>query len=353
MLVPPEFFTQRVGFGRGIFHGPLNYNLTRKPENLPIAYKHTVLIYNPRAGKLGKHGGALIDRAVEILRGQGHNVETAPTTAPGVAGELAREHIARGADLIVAAGGDGTINEIVQGMVHTKVPLAILPGGTANVLSMEMLLGRSLIRAANRLHEMRPHRIAVGHLTGDNGRVSRHFLLMAGLGLDAHIVYHVSAGLKAIAGKLAYWVAGGSVLGRNLPSFRVEAAGQARDCSFALVSRVRNYGGDFEIARSVSLFDRDFEVVLFEGRNSLSFVKYVAGMTLNRLKEMKGVTVLRSDQISVSCADDDRAYVQIDGELAGQLPAEIRIVPDALTLLIPPEYEQKMKSAKFTGGKIA
>lgn len=353
MLVPPEFFAQCVGFGRGIFHVPLNYNLTRKAENLPIAYKHTVLIYNPRAGKLGKHGGALIDRAVEILRGQGHNVQTAPTTAPGVAGELVREHIARGADLIVAAGGDGTINEIVQGMVHSRVPLAILPGGTANVLAMEMRLGRNLEKVAHRFHELRPHRIAVGHLTGDGGRVSRHFLLMAGLGLDAHIVYHVSAGLKARAGKLAYWVAGGSLLGRNLASFQVKIDGKTRVCSFALVTRVRNYGGDFEIARSVSLFERDFEVVLFEGRNSLGFVKYVLGMALNRLESMKGVTVLRSDQISVSCADGTHAYVQIDGEFAGHLPAEIRIVPDALTLLIPPEYEHKVKAAKFTGGKIA
>ncbi len=103
----------------------------------------------------------------------------------------------------------------------------------------------------------------------------------------------------------------------------------------------------------MSLFERDFEVVLFEGRNSLGFVKYVLGMALNRLESMKGVTVLRSDQISVSCADGTHAYVQIDGEFAGHLPAEIRIVPDALTLLIPPEYEHKVKAAKFTGGKIA
>jgi diacylglycerol kinase (ATP) len=242
----------------------------------------------------------------------------------------------------VAAGGDGTVNEIMEGMVHSDVPLAILPGGTANVLAMEMTLGNNLERVAERLHELKPHRIAVGHLSCDGGSVQRHFLLMAGIGVDAHIVYHVDGGLKARIGKLAYWMAGGSLLGRSLPSFHVTAEGQERVCSFALATRVRNYGGDFEIARSVSLFDCDFEVVLLQGRTSLGYVKYVLGMALNRLSGMKGVTVLRSDRMTISSPEDSRVRVQIDGELAGQLPAEIRIVPDALTLLVPPEYERRM-----------
>ncbi len=78
----------------------------------------------------------------------------APTTGPRTAGAIAREHIDRGADLIVAAGGDGTINEVAEGMVHSQVPLAILPAGTANVLAMEMKLGAQLERAAERLEDM-------------------------------------------------------------------------------------------------------------------------------------------------------------------------------------------------------
>ena len=318
------------------------YNLTRNLENTPITYKHTVLIYNPRAGRFGRGGGALVERAVEILTKQGLHVNVAPTTGPGTAGALAREHIRQGADLVVAAGGDGTVNEIMEGMVHSQVPLAILPGGTANVLAMEMTLGKNLERVAGRLHELRPHRISVGHMTCDGGRVSRHFLLMAGIGVDAHIVYHVSGSLKARIGKLAYWVAGCRVLGRRLASLQVEIGGQAHSCSFALVSKVRNYGGDFEIARSVSLFDNDFEAVLFEGSNSLGYVKYLLGMALNRLSGMKGVTVLRTDRMTVSGSEDIRVYVQIDGESAGHLPAEIRIVPNALTLLVPPEYARRL-----------
>jgi diacylglycerol kinase family enzyme len=101
---------------------------------------------------------------------------------------------------------------------------------------------------------------------------------------------------------------------------------------------VRNYGGDFHIARSVRLSDDRFEVVLFEGGHTARYLKHFAGMMLNRLSVMNGVTVLRADCVSISDPQDRCVFVQIDGEFAGRLPAEIRIVPDALTLLTPPGY---------------
>ena len=286
----------------------------------------------------------LLDRAVRILENNGHTVTVAPTTGPNTAGSIARDHIARGASLIVAAGGDGTINEVVEGMVHSAVPLAILPAGTANVLAMEMKLGSRLERVAERLEECRPQRIPVGRLICDGGRVDRHFMLMAGVGLDAHIVYNVNAFLKARVGKIAYWVAGWSLLGKKLGQFTVEADGKRYPSSFALISKVRNYGGDFEIARSVNIMDDEFELVLLEGRNTLRYVKYFAGMVLNNLASMKGATVLRCDRVTMCCPDDARIYVQIDGEFAGRLPAEVRIVPDALTLMIPPEYSRAARA---------
>jgi diacylglycerol kinase family enzyme len=255
-----------------------------------------------------------------------------------MAGELARAHVNGGADLIVVAGGDGTINEAAEGMLASRVPLGILPAGTANVLATEMKLGGNLEKVARRLGDLVPRRISVGHLICDGGAVSRHFLLMAGVGLDAHVVHRVNAALKAKTGKFAYWVAGWSLLGKPLAEFDVEIEGTKRKCSFALASKVRNYGGDFEIARSVTLLHDEFEVVLFEGSTATSYVKYFAGMALNRLRGMSGVTVVRADQVTISAANGRRAYVQIDGEIGGTLPAEIRIVPDALTLLAPGEY---------------
>ncbi|HXS96267.1 MAG TPA: diacylglycerol kinase family protein [Candidatus Limnocylindrales bacterium] len=298
-------------------------------------------MYNPKAGKIRRHGGALIERTIKILEQNGHRVTKVPTTGPRMAGTLARQQIERGADLILAAGGDGTINEIAEGMVHSDVPLGLLPAGTANVLAMEMKMGKSMERVAERLNTYIARRISIGHLTADDGRVSRHFLLMAGIGLDAHIVYNVSAALKARTGKFAYWVAGWSLLGRKLSQMHTEIDGQSRECSFALLSKVRNYGGDFEIAKQVTLFDDRFEVVLFEGRSTLPYVKYFAALALGRLSGVKGVEVLRATDIKLACPGDRRVYVQIDGEYAGHLPAQVRIVPDALTVLAPPEYASR------------
>lgn len=239
--------------------------------------------------------------------------------------------------MVIVAGGDGTINEAAEGMIGSNVPLAILPAGTANVLAMETGVGSKLVRAAAGFDRLEPRRIAVGRIICEPERTPRHFLCMAGVGLDAQIVHNVDPGLKARAGKLAYWVAGWSLLGRKLAQFRASSGGEVRQCSFALLSRVRNYGGDFQIAPTVTLADSNFEAVLFEGVTSLPYVKYFAGMAMKRIAGMKGVGLFRTTEMEFK-ALDRRVWVQIDGELAGHLPAEIRIVPDALTLLVPPSY---------------
>lgn len=277
-------------------------------------------------------------RAVEVLTKNGHTVTVVPTTGPKTAGAIAREHIGRGADLIVAAGGDGTINEVADGMVFSNVPLAILPAGTANVLAMEMRIGSRMERAAEKIEVSKPYRISAGHLTCAEARVSRYFLLMAGAGLDAHVASQVNAAVKARLGKLAYWIAGWRVLGRDLPLFHLRANGQEFCCSFALLSKVRNYGGDFAIAQDVTLFDDEFEMVLFEGRSTFRYLKYFAGLVCNRHRGMTGVTVMRTAEAHLSGPGDVQVYTQIDGEVVGHLPAEVKIVPEALTLLIPPEY---------------
>jgi diacylglycerol kinase family enzyme len=271
-----------------------------------------------------------------VLREQGAQVTVRPTTGPRTAGAIARESIEAGAGLIVAAGGDGTINETAEGMLGSDVPLAALPAGTANVLATEMRIARSLEAAARSLREWTPRRIGVGRLTA--GGAARHFLLMAGIGLDAHIVARVNAGLKARTGKFAYWVAGWSLVGRALPEFDVEIDGRRTRCSFALVARVRNYGGDFEIARQTTLFDREFEVVLFEGRNTARYVKYFAGMATGRLRGMTGVTVTRARSLTLTPPPGATVHVQVDGEFAGDLPAQIELVPDVLTLMVPAAY---------------
>ncbi len=303
-----------------------------------------VIIYNPHAGKLRGRGTEQLQRVRNILVEAGHKTSLVPTSGPGAGTALARGCIANGAGLILAAGGDGTINEVAEGMVHSAVPLGILPAGTANVLAMETGMSSKLETAARELLTFIPQRISVGRLHFHHrSQDSRHFLLMAGIGLDARVIYNLSAPLKTNLGKVAFWIGAFSLLGRRLEEFSVRVEDREYRCSFALVSKVRNYGGDWKIARDTSLFDDQFEVVLFGGKNSARYLRYFVGAVMNRLRRMKGVSVLRADRIEVSPVRDTRVYMQVDGEYAGHLPGSVEIVKDALTLLIPPAYKARFK----------
>ena len=167
---------------------------------------------------------------------------------------------------------------------------------------------------------------------------------MAGIGFDAHIVYRMSAELKKKWGKLAYWIGGFSQIVRELEEFDVRIDGQDHRCSFALVTKVRNYGGDLQIARNVSILDDEFEIVLFAGKKSTRYLKYLTGAAVNQLAGMEGVTILRARRARFSAAADERVYMQIDGEYVGRLPGQVEIAPDALTLLIPGEYAGRANS---------
>ena len=299
-----------------------------------MTYRNGVLIYNPQAGTLRRHPERLT-RSLAVLRGHGWMLSERPTTGPNTAGSFAATAVAGGADLIIAAGGDGTINEVISGMAGCAVPLAALPGGTANVLCCELGLPSSMERVAERLPQFVPQRIPLGRLHSEKGE--RHFALMAGVGLDAHIVEHMNAGLKKRLGKGAYWIEGFRSVLRRLPEFDVLVDGRPYRASFALVTRVRNYGGDLEIARRIRLTAPDFEIILFSGSLAPVYLKYFAGVALNRLPSLSGVHVLRGQTVEVS-RPDAPVFIQLDGEAAGPIPGRVSLVPDALTLLMPASY---------------
>jgi diacylglycerol kinase (ATP) len=278
-----------------------------------------------------------LNRAVSALEAHGAKVSRHSTTAPRTAGSIARACVAAGSDLIVAAGGDGTINEIVEGMVNCAVPLAVLPAGTANVLANEVGLGSGVARAARRLPEYVSKRVPLGRLAFADG-TSQHFLLMAGAGLDAKIVFELHQGLKARIGKAAYWLSGFAQFGKTLSEFQIVSGGEARQGSFALISKVRNYGGDLQIAGEVSLLDDEFEVVLFRGSNSFRYFLYLGAVALKQHKRIEGVEVFRARELELSAHNRSLVHLQVDGEYAGRLPARVTMSSDYVTLLIPPGY---------------
>lgn len=275
-----------------------------------------------------------------MLLRAGHHVELFATPGPNKAGELAQHAVKQGCTLILAAGGDGTINEAVNGMAGSEVPFGALPAGTANVLANEIGLSNRPDRAAAQLLQAEPRRISLGALDRP-GHPRRHFVMMAGVGLDARIVRELDLGLKRRFGKLSYWHGGFLQLGRPVPRFAIEVAGQRHLASFALITKVRNYGGDFEIARRVKLTDDDFEVVVFENNVWQDYVRFLAAVILDRLYRTRGVKIYRAREISLEPPDGDPIYVQTDGESIGRLPARVTAVSNALTLLIPKRYADK------------
>jgi len=292
-------------------------------------FRQPVLIYNSAAGALRRDPARILQRTIAALALGGLNPRSLATSGPGSAGAIAREAVSQGADLVLVLGGDGTVNEVVQGLIHSNVPLGVLPGGTANVLAMELGLGSHTERAARKLVTFEPRPVALGQITGSFG--SRHFLLMAGAGLDANIVYEVSAGLKNAVGKLAYWAAGFFRFFKRVDQLEVRVDNHIHQCGFALISRVRNYGGDLEIASGASLHDDDFEVVLFEGSNPLRYAWYMLNVAAKRVQRIRGVRVLRAHRVDILT----ETAVQIDGEYLGRQAVSIEIVPAALRLLLP------------------
>jgi diacylglycerol kinase (ATP) len=257
---------------------------------------------------------------------------------------LAREQIDAGCDLIIAAGGDGTINEVANGMLHSGVPLAILPGGTANVLAREIGVPIQLEEAAQQISGFQPCRISAGSIGFSGTLEKRCFLCMAGAGLDAEIVARLNLHLKAAIGKFAYYAGGFSQVFRPLREFEALVDGVPYQASFALVSRVRNYGGDLEIARGASLLKADFEVVLFRGTMSVQYLPYLAAVALKRAERVKGIKFLRARSVSCRQFANEAIGVHVDGELTGKLPVTMELLPEAITLMVPQWYWTREQS---------
>lgn len=295
-------------------------------------YRQPVLIYNPYAGKIRRNPASILQRTIAALGRVGVKPRVVATDTAGHATELARDAVRQGADLVLVLGGDGTMNEAANGLAHSGVPLGVLPAGTANVLANELRLGSRPERAAQRLAACQPRKVAMGLLTTAHG--SRYFISMAGIGLDARIVSRINLNLKNRAGKLAYWSAGLAQLPYRLEPVQVRMCERDFECGFALASRVKNYGGDMEIARGASLLRNDFEVVLFAELNPWRYVWYMLGVGLRRVQTMRGVLTLPAKFAGISTHSD----LQVDGEYAGYGTARLQTVPDALMLLMPEAY---------------
>src|ERR1700740_1459492 len=158
---------------------------------MPDGIQDALLIYNPTSGRRQHRRFAEIEQAVPILKDAGIRTELAPTTAPMSATGIARQAVQQGRGMVIACGGDGTNNEVVNGLAGTNVPMAVLPAGTANILAKELGIPWDIPHAARLIAGSSVRRIALGIAIPSDGRHSddvpsggRYFLCVAGAGPD-------------------------------------------------------------------------------------------------------------------------------------------------------------------------
>ena len=192
-----------------------------------MKFRQASLIYNPASGRKRTSRQKKVEQAREILLPWIDQVDLTPTSRRGDATRLASEAVVAGCDLVIACGGDGTINEVAGGLAGSDIPLFPLPAGTANVLAEETGLPMDPRGAAAEFPSLAAERVPLGVVHYSNPRPgSRHFLLMCGAGVDASIVYHLDTRLKDYMGQGAYWVGSIEQLQRKFESFEIRMNGK-------------------------------------------------------------------------------------------------------------------------------
>src|SRR5215469_3763397 len=324
-----------------------------------LLMRKAALIYNPFAGSSRAPRTAQVEAAATVLRSAGVEAEMIATRAAGSATDQAMEAVASGCDTVIACGGDGTVHECMQRMVAelASAALAVLPLGTGNVLGNDLGIPRDPLRAAEALLNATPRRIAVGRVEPEaNPAAGRYFIVTAGVGGDAHMLYELNFEAKRRHGMRAYYLAAIRIfLQHGFPPFEIEftqANGQRRTmvASQALSVRISNFGGLIRgLAPGASLHRSDMRLVIFRTPRRRAFLTYLLWRFLGtpwlpRNVELAdaGEAVCRPLAASTPVPHfwsegqrHARIHAEVDGELLGTIPVRILAVPNALTLLVP------------------
>lgn len=303
----------------------------RKPppplfQEVPLRIK---LIANPAAGRSAPQH---IAQARSLLEGAGATVELVRTAARGDARAAAAEARGGGYDRIVAAGGDGTLNEVLNGLAPSTIPLAFIPLGTVNVLALEARLPFDLAAACEVAIAGRPQPVALGR-AGDE-----RFLLMAGIGFDAEVVRTVSPQLKRRIGRCAYLVSALRHFAAGYaPQLKVTVDDQPTCAAQALiVGNGRLYGGRFSLTPGADLRAPEFEVLIIERSGRLALLRTALRMLCRRPVATGDGRLLKGKEIRV----DGVAPLQFDGDWIGATPATFIIEPAALVLMTPHPHRE-------------
>lgn len=294
--------------------------------------RKATLISNPKTGRYASRRRPVQELAAQ-LESLGIQVDVRLTQGPGDATEIAARAARNGSSDVIIAGGDGTINEAIQGLAGTKARLAIIPRGTGNVLARELGLPLEDEPALKIVAQGKSRQIYLGLAIDETTNESRHFVLMAGIGLDASVVKRVQPRLKKRIGKGAFWVSGLSHLATwNPRPFILEINGHKYTSTFAAIGKAAKYGGDLAITPGARLDQPEFEVCIIDTRSRLRYLHLLSQAMRNGMpRDTPEVQLVNA--VSIKAHGD--AHVQIDGELIGHLPMRFEIAPHSLEVIIP------------------
>ena len=318
------------------------------------------LIYNPCGGQVVVRRE--LDNVVALLSRCGWSVALRETSKPLEATELAHHAVRRGAKVVIAAGGDGTVNEVANGLLNTDVALGVLPMGTTNSWALQMgipalnpmLPGTKVVKliadleeriarpspanyyrkvlldAARVLVEGRTVAVDVGELSG------RHFLMWAGIGLDAAITESISLKEKRALGSWAYvFTAIGSGYRYSSTDVWLNLDGEVVKTSTPLivVSNIQLYGGVMSIGAKACVNDGKLDVCVFKGDGFFTFVKHALNVLSHRHLRDPKIEYYQCSEIVIESACS--LPVHLDGEPFTKTPVAIHTVPSSLKVIVP------------------
>lgn len=292
---------------------------------------------NPRAGRnVGMDGLA---GAVDVFTAAGWDLTLETTSRPGDATDLARAAVESGADAVIVAGGDGTLNEAVQGLAGSETALGYVPYGTVNVWAREMRLPLQAEGAARELVAGRLERVDLGVADG------RYFLLMASVGFDSEVLRRAQGmeQYKHRFGVLPYVATGLSTapLFRGVDvELRYDGLIRRVQALMLVIGNTRLYGGRFQLTPNAVANDGWLDLCIIKGRGPLALVRQSLPVLLSGTISHSDVDVLRVREVSVQA--DEPIPVQMDGELAGATPMRFAVAPRALSVIVPKNFASNL-----------
>jgi diacylglycerol kinase (ATP) len=288
------------------------------------AESRIVVVANPVSGRSSSRK---IEAAVVLLRGQGLKVDLFLTARRGDAEKFSAEAALGQPRMVIAAGGDGTFNEVANGLAGTGVPMALLPLGTSNVMAKELGVPENVKGAVETALRGRVHSASLGKVNLRGGR-SRYFCSMAGFGFDGQVVRQV--GSKKHRGKASHVLTGLKVLLSWAPEeLTVTADGKTYKGYILIACKASKYAGNFKIAPEADITEPVLHAVLMRGRRRLDVIRYALGIMTGRHLGFRDVTHIKAESLEVA----GNAHIQVDGDYIGHAPASVTVAPGALRLL--------------------